>query len=86
MQSDTWYSVEDESMKETLDTMFDKSFDVFRAIVEEFCNDNDPELVKRVNDFCKVRKERMKAVHVPSRDGFNCIVHNDSWCNNFMFK
>ena len=86
MQADTWFPVEDEAMKQTLDTMFDKSFDVFRCVVENFCSKDNPELVKKVNEFCKVRKEKMKTIHMPSKDGFNCIVHNDSWCNNFMFK
>ena len=22
----------------------------------------------------------------PKEDGFNCLIHNDAWCNNFMFK
>ena len=86
MVSDTWIPVEPDEMPPAAAALFDNFFEVFKLIVEDTCSKSDPELVKKVNAFSKIRNEKMAPIHVPSKDGFNCIVHNDSWCNNFMFK
>ena len=47
----------------------------------------DEDLVKRLKAFNDVYWEKFIGPHAERKeDGFNCIIHNDSWCNNIMFK
>lgn len=86
MVSDTWIPVEPSEMPPEASAIFMNTFEIFRLIVEDSCSDSDPNLVKKFNAFSKVWMEKMAPVHVPSKEGFNCIIHNDAWGNNFMFK
>ena len=58
---------------------------LFAEIIEEHCQDN-PGLIQKVKDFCSVRKEVCDNIHITHEEKFNCIIHNDAWCNNFMFR
>ena len=53
------------------------------AIVEEHSEDQD--LIDRVKAFTQTRKEKHDPVHWP-QGKFNCILHNDFWFNNMMFR
>ena len=76
--SDTWIPVDMDDMHPVAAAIFENFFEVFRLIVEDTCSKSDPDLVKKVNAFSKIRKERTDPIHIPSKHGFNCIVHNDS--------
>ena len=88
MVSDTWIPVDPAQMPPSAQAVFMNAFEVFRLVVEDSCAQSDPGLVQKFNAFSQGGEWPLKmgAVHVPSKEGFNCIVHNDSWCNNFMFK
>ena len=58
---------------------------LFAEIIAEHCK-NNPSLVKKVQDFCSVRKEICDKVRKINEEKFNCMIHNDAWCNNFMFR
>ena len=55
------------------------------AVVEELVGDSDSDLVNRVKKFAKERKKRLVKVH-KAEGKFLTILHNDAWCNNFMFR
>ncbi len=85
--SETWFRKGSEQLEEQTEQMFAGIFASFTTIVEEFCHDN-PGLVDKLKEFNTVRKKRVDNIHRPAEDvkGFNCMLHNDSWCNNFLFK
>ena len=57
--------------------------ELFADCIRELTDDQD--LIQRVVKFGDNRQERTDAVH-PAKDGaFNCLIHNDAWCNNFLF-
>ena len=56
---------------------------IFVDIIAE--SSDDPDLVHRVRDFGKCSKGRINDVN-NNMGKFSCLVHNDAWCNNFLFK
>jgi hypothetical protein len=66
----------DEFRKSMYETMTD--------VIAENCTDN-PVLVKKVKDFGAIWRNRIDKIY-RTEGVFNCIIHNDTWGNNFMFK
>ena len=85
MIGSTWIPMENKGMIELLENFFETVHKINVAIVEEHCQD-DPELIRKLKAFGATRQQRINAVHVPQEKGFNCVVHNDAWINNFMFR
>ena len=73
-----------ERQQELMDTMFETFYKTFEAMMEVFLDDKKN--LERVKLFGKGLIELMAKVHKPSDNGFNCLIHNDAWINNFMFK
>ncbi len=57
----------------------------FKAIIEEHLKDRRPDLVRRVQAFVERNGSRLERLH-DVRAPFSCIIHNDAWTNNFLFK
>ena len=57
----------------------------FVAALEELVGDSDSDLVAKVRKFAGERKSKLVKVH-KAEGKFLTILHNDAWCNNFMFK
>ena len=75
------------NLKHTLDQMFTDYHNSFVAIARDLWT-GDPSVIRKLEAFGTVRKDRVGAIHRLAEDGkgINCILHNDSWCNNFLFK
>lgn len=43
-------------------------------------------LLEKVKKFSLSRKKIVDQVLAVKEEQFNCIVHGDSWCNNFLFR
>ena len=84
LNSQSWFNLESKELKEMMSMMFDSTFENYLAILDKFLDDRS--LFAKVQDFNKVRSEIVEAVHAPKEGGFNTLLHNDAWCNNFMFK
>ena len=48
-------------------------------------NNTDPDLVKRLKKFTENWRSAVDTCMEP-KGKFLSIIHNDAWCNNFMFK
>ena len=70
--------------QDLVDTMSETFYKTFETMMEAFLEDK--ENLERVKRFGKVRKEHVAKVNKPSETGFNCLIHNDAWINNFMFR
>ena len=84
MTSQSWFNQESQEMKEMMTMMFDSTFGNYLAVLDKFLDDRS--LLTKVQEFNKIRAEKVEAVHAPKEGGFNTLLHNDAWCNNFMFK
>ena len=76
--------MENKDMIALSENFFETVHKINVAIVEEHCS--SAELVRKLKAFGATRQDRINAVHVPPEKGFNCVVHNDAWINNFMFR
>ena len=54
-------------------------------MIEAVVGDDDRDLVSKVKAFAAVRKDKLTVAH-KAKGKFLCVLHNDAWCNNFMFK
>ena len=76
-----YFSTENEERRteELLD-----GFDLItKAVFREFIEDAG--LLRKIEDFYPKRKRNLDPLFRP-RGKFNCILHNDAWCNNMMFN
>ncbi len=47
----------------------------------------DKTLAERAEAFASTREERAEGCFVrPPSNGFSCLIHNDAYCHNFMFR
>ena len=46
---------------------------------------NDPKLADDMKAYSKLVWEKMEQAHI-AEGKFLCILHNDAWTNNFMFR
>lgn len=84
MNAPGWVLIESEQMAAMGEMMLDRTMALF-AEVAEAASEEDSDLPRRLKEFEATRKERFLSCHEP-RGGFNCLLHNDAWCNNFMFR
>jgi hypothetical protein len=68
-----------------VDAMYLNMWHTLSAIVIEYSKNEG--LVKKLSamggsDF----SNHILSVMKPKEGGFNCLIHSDAWCNNFMFK
>ena len=83
LNTQNWFSEANDLMTESMDYMVNSYNHVFTMILEQHCEDKD--LAQRAQKFEEKSKAILEKIHKP--DGkFNCIIHNDAWCNNFLFK
>lgn len=78
-----------EAMDKTFEGVLASSYGSFVTAMESFLDREEfPDLPLKLKQFDKVRVETAKRAHRTEQGegSFNCILHNDAWCNNFMFK
>lgn len=84
MTNDAWFNNETQEMKEMMTMIFDSTFANYMAVLDKYMDDEA--LMTKVREFNKIRAAKVEAIHPPKEGGFNCLLHNDAWCNNFMFR
>jgi thiamine kinase-like enzyme len=60
------------------------TFDVLVQVVKKFGGDDD--LTRKFVRSSETIVKQLLETHVVSEGEFNCLLHNDAWCNNFMFR
>ncbi len=84
--SDNWMRNSDEDHVKLVDDYYAGLFQAIGDIVANASKDED--LVARVRALD--RKGKMRAAHSINMEDvegkFVCVVHNDSWTNNFLFR
>ena len=78
-----WIRIE---AKDVLDTWLNMMAVMQKMACEIFLeHGSDPELAKKVEIFSSAITQRIEKIH--QADGkFHCLLHNDSWTNNFLFR
>ena len=84
LNCEQWCNTETQEMKEMMSLMFDSTFSNYLAILDKYLDDK--ELLAKLHEFNKVREKTVDAMQLPSKGGFNCLLHNDAWCNNIMYR
>ena len=60
------------------------------TVLESEYGEEEPELLEKAKRFFEGNEQglldKLSDVHFSKEDGFRCLVHNDAWYNNFMFK
>ena len=81
---------QNENMDRTFEGMIRNSCEVLLSILESDHGEEEPELYEKAKKFFDKSDmslmDRVSTCHVPKEEGFSCLVHNDAWYNNFMFK
>jgi hypothetical protein len=82
--SDAWFAANSDEMKKKMNDNYVFCCEFLKRAVTEYSDDDD--LTARVENFApNVVSATNNAIRTRSED-FNCLIHNDAWCNNFMFK
>ncbi len=82
---DDWVSQRDKMMKMFLEAFLGSADTAFKAIIAEHLKEKRPDLVQRVMQFRERHGERLASLH-NAMGSFSCLIHNDAWTNNFLFK
>ena len=72
-------------MNTILETLFQNCDVIMGTVMEENLQHSHPEVVKKVKEFPKKRKDVLAEINMPNGK-FNVIIHNDAWTNNFMYR
>ena len=65
------------------ENMFKSNEFITLSVLEEF--EEDKQVIEKFKEFLPKRKEIIENLQI-AQGNFNVILHNDAWCNNFMFK
>ena len=77
--------MENKELADMMEMMMSNNDATFTASLEAVKGESDPDLVKKAKDFSSKRQELLDIAHKPEGK-FLVIIHNDAWCNNFMFR
>ena len=80
-----WFSTKNVEMSEMMEMMMASNDATFADVLEAVVKEDDAHLVQKVKDFAPRRKDLLKTAH-RAEGKFVVVLHNDAWCNNFMFK
>jgi len=86
MNHDFWYNTNDQSMLFVVTMVLEAVDKAYLAIMEEHMEKVKPDLVKRVQQFKTKYGKKLFSLHKAKEGGFNCLIHNDAWTNNFMYR
>lgn len=82
MNTKGWVENNNPTVDEMVDKMNRDNNTLYARIIKEFGTET---LYQKFNSFKDHAKEKIDEIHKP-KGNFNCIIHNDPWCNNFLFK
>jgi hypothetical protein len=86
MNHDFWYNTSDQTMLFVVTLLLEAVDKAFVAIMEEHMGQTKPDLVKRVKGFKTKYGKKLQSLHKAKEGAFNCLIHNDAWTNNFMYR
>ncbi len=82
--SDKWIPADTPETEQENDNFFLFSMSLVATAVKEYTGDK--ELTAKLEKFMARCIESTKACITTIEEDFNCLLHNDAWCNNFMFN
>jgi len=86
MNHDFWYNNRDLAMSFVVNKLLECVDLAFATILEEHMGQVKPDLVKRVKNFRAKYGKKLTTLHKAKEGDFNCLIHNDAWTNNFMYR
>jgi hypothetical protein len=81
---DSWLPAETKEMEEKNDKEILFGVDLMLSILKKYSKDT--ELTEKVVKFRDHLLKSVKGAIASKKDAFNCLLHNDAWCHNFMFR
>ena len=83
--TDNWFNYKNKDMADLMERIMSNNDVIFADGLEVVIGDTEPELVEKARKFAEKRKELLENAH--KRKGkFVVLLHNDAWCNNFLFR
>ena len=81
---DTWLPAENEEQKKRSEREMTFGYEVLTRLID--AHHPNRELAAKMVAFQPKHMTHLLAVTKTDPEEFNCLLHNDAWCHNFMFK